>query len=54
MKRHWTLKEIEADWLLLPDERTLLANKPVVGTKHPKWVSQAGGFSRTDVRLSYH
>lgn len=27
MKRHWTPKEIEADWLLLPDERTLLANK---------------------------
>lgn len=27
MKRHWTPKEIEADWLLLLDERTLLANK---------------------------
>ena len=27
MRRHWTPKDLEADWCLLPDERRLLANK---------------------------
>ncbi len=27
MKRHWTPKDLESEWRLLPDERELLANK---------------------------